>query len=839
MGGRTRSYDWSKTSLGVPDQWPLSLRTTLPIILKARFPMFLFWGPEHLCFYNDAYRPILEREGEPLMALGRPGAEVWPAIWPTIEPLIDQALAGEETSWSDDQLSPSHGNGQPDMACRTYTYNSVIDELGQPVGVFVTGAESRGQVTRNQQLRHSKQRFQNLIRDISVGIIVLGGEDMRVHIVNQAYAQLINRSREALLNKPLFSIIPETESVFRPIIDEVRVTGNPRSLYNQPYFVHDGGERKEGFLNLVYQPYRELDGTISGVMVICQDVTEQMLAQQQIIASESKLRSVIESAPYPIAVYTGPQMRIQFANQSILDAWGRDKNVIGKPYAAVLPELATQGIYEQLNGVYTTGIAFHAQNQRVDIVVDGRLQSFYFKYSFTPLYDNDGQIYGVTNTGAEVTDLVVARQKQAEAEVSLRTAVELAQLATWSLDIRTSSLTYSERLMHWLGLSQPTKKLGNVYTLLPEEYRSSVADAIAAVIQPGSPGLYTNEHPIINQLTGQQRIIHVQAQVSYDSTTGEPVLLSGVAQDVTQQRRLQLTLEQQVMERTEELAAVNEELAATNEELASSNEEYASINEEYMSINEELTESTNQLIRSNENLQRFAYIASHDLQEPLRKIQSFGDLLRSGYADQLGEGVDYLTRMQASAGRMSTLIKDLLTFSRIATGQETRELVSLAQVVQQVLSDLDLIIAETGASVTVGDLPTVVGNPAQLSQLFTNMLSNALKFRRTDAEGVPVAAHVKISAQSVLERELPSSVKPSRSADWYHRIDVADDGVGFDEKYLDRIFQVFQRLHGKSEFAGTGIGLAICEKVTTNHGGAITATSQPGEGSTFSVYLPM
>lgn len=258
-----------------------------------------------------------------------------------------------------------------------------------------------------------------------------------------------------------------------------------------------------------------------------------------------------------------------------------------------------------------------------------------------------------------------------------------------------------------------------------------------------------------------------------------------------------------------------------------------------MAINEELVESTSQLIRSNENLQQFAYIASHDLQEPLRKIQSFGDLLRRGYADQLGEGVDYLIRMQSAAGRMSTLIKDLLTFSRIATELETHSAVSLGQLVQLVLTDLELTIAETGALVNVGDLPTVVGDAAQLNQLFTNLLSNALKFRRVDDGGVPVTPRIEISSRSVRARELPETVKPSRAVDWYYQIDVADNGVGFDEKYVDRIFQVFQRLHGKSEFAGTGIGLAICEKVAVNHGGAITATSQPGQGATFRVFLPM
>jgi PAS domain S-box-containing protein len=833
MGERTRSHDWSTTSLGTPDQWPQSLRTTVSIILNSRFPMFLFWGPELLCFYNDAFRPSLGNEGKHPHALGKPAIEVWPKTWRTIKPLIDQVLTGEGASWSED-----HRNRQMEDVYRTFSYSPVSDESGEPAGVFVTCTETTSKVKTIDQLRISEQRFQNLMQEVSVGIIVLMGEEMRVDVVNRVYAQLIDRSREELQDKPLFSIIPEAEDVFRPIIDKVRQTGDSLYLYDQPYAVNVGHKQKEGFLNLVYQPYRELDGTIAGVMVLCQDVTTQVKAKQQVKRSEAKLRSLVESAPFPIGVYVGPNMIIEFANQSIMDVWGKGNNVIGKPYAAVLPELATQEIFDQLSSVYKTGIAFHANNQRVDIVVDGVLQPYYFKYSFTPLFDETGQVYGVMNTAADVTDLVIARQRQADAETSLRGAIELAQLATWTLDIRAGRFTYSERFMEWLGFADDTKTLDDAFDPVPEAYRSSVADSIAAAIRPGSSGFYNNEHPIINRITGKQRIIHVHAQVSY-SVTGEPLLLSGTAQDVTEQRMVQLALEQQVQQRTEELAAANEELAATNEELSATNEELESSNEEYAAINEELTESTDMLLRSNDNLQRFAYIASHDLQEPLRKVQQFGDLLRVGYGDQLSEGLEYLNRMQSAASRMSTLIKDLLTFSRIATRQDAHELVSLTELVKQAIEDLELVITESRAVVTIDGLPTVVGDAGQLSQLFTNLLSNGLKFRRTDESGEPIPPQIRFTTQLVLLHELPPALKPARTAARYHRIDISDDGIGFDEKYLDRIFQVFQRLHGKNEFAGTGIGLAICEKVVANHGGAITATSQLGEGATFSVYLPI
>ncbi|WP_080053880.1 sensor histidine kinase [Spirosoma aerolatum] len=259
-------------------------------------------------------------------------------------------------------------------------------------------------------------------------------------------------------------------------------------------------------------------------------------------------------------------------------------------------------------------------------------------------------------------------------------------------------------------------------------------------------------------------------------------------------------------------------------------------NQQLVNLNATLVLANQSLNRLNLNLKQFTYIASHDLQEPLRKVQQFGDLLKEHYSSQLGDGVNYLDRMQLAASRMSTLIKDLLSYSRISTKPEALQPVSLNEVVNLALTDLELRIQETNARIEVGSLPMVVGDASQLGQLFMNLLSNALKFRQPDDAAVPPL--IRLEASRIATTDLPASITPTGVAQAYYRIDVLDNGIGFDEKYLDRIFQVFQRLHGRNEFSGTGIGLAICEKVVTNHGGAITASSQVGQGSVFSVYLP-
>jgi signal transduction histidine kinase len=233
-----------------------------------------------------------------------------------------------------------------------------------------------------------------------------------------------------------------------------------------------------------------------------------------------------------------------------------------------------------------------------------------------------------------------------------------------------------------------------------------------------------------------------------------------------------------------------------------------------------------ELARSNRELEAFASVASHDLQEPLRKITAFGARLKSHCGEALGEkGHDYLERMQSAAIRMQSLIDDLLAYSRVTTRGQPFVSVSLAGVTREVLSDLELRIERTGARVEVGELPTIEADPTQMRQLLQNLLSNALKFQQPGQ--VP---RIRVDGRML-------GGTRGRNGAATVQIRVEDNGIGFDEKYLDRLFKPFQRLHGPSVYEGTGIGLAICKKIAERHGGTITARSAPGQGACFLVEL--
>jgi two-component system sensor kinase FixL len=228
-----------------------------------------------------------------------------------------------------------------------------------------------------------------------------------------------------------------------------------------------------------------------------------------------------------------------------------------------------------------------------------------------------------------------------------------------------------------------------------------------------------------------------------------------------------------------------------------------------------------QLQRSNRELQDFASVAAHDLQEPLRKILAFGDRLDERCGAALGEeGRDYLFRMQNAAERMRQLIDDLLVFSRVTTRGQPFAPVDLSVVAHQVLSDLDVTIEKTAGRVEIGPLPTIEADATQMRQLLQNLIGNALKFRRPEEP-----PRVRVAAELI-------------DGGAQCRLTVTDNGIGFDEKYLDRIFTIFQRLHSRHEYEGTGVGLAICRKIAERHGGTITASSRPGQGAVFVVTLP-
>jgi PAS domain S-box-containing protein len=412
-------------------------------------------------------------------------------------------------------------------------------------------------------------------------------------------------------------------------------------------------------------------------------------------------------------------------------------------------------------------------------------------------------------TSLDVTELKRQQQALQKAEVRQQSEARLHALlmqAPVAIAIfrgveLTIELANDEHLRFW-GRTAAEVIGRPVFEAIPEATGQGYEAIFERVLQTGQPYTAQEQYVELNR-HGQREDIWVD--VTYqplregDTVTG----VMEVVHDCTAQVLARQQIEAVVAERTQLLQQANAELT-----------------------------------RSNEHLQQFAYVASHDLQEPLRKIQSFGNMIAQQYQTELGPtGQDMLRRMQNAASRMSQLVHDLLAYSRLATQQQPFQPVPLQAVVEAVLCDNELTIRTRQAQVEVGTLPTLPADPSQMQQLFSNLIGNALKY--VSPGTVP---QVRIACRHIAITELPTGLllppKAGESMRHCHEISVTDNGIGFDEQYLDRIFGMFQRLVGRSQYEGSGMGLAICKRVVDNHGGAITARSTPGQGSTFVVYLP-
>lgn len=491
MGKLIRSKDWSKTPLGDPAFWPQSLCTILSVVLNNPFGMYIAWGNEYTQLYNDNFRPILGLTKHP-EALGISSKETFSEIWDTIGPMFADVMKGKAVGFPDFMV-PLNRNGFTEECYFDFSYSPIKIESGEVGGVLVTVIETTDKKKGAEALKQSNTRFKNNIMQAPVAMCVFRGKNHVVEIANEQMIQLWGTTSENVLNKPIFEALPETKNNhLESLLDNVYITGEKFTANEEPVLLPRNGKMEQTYINFVYEALTETDGTISGIVAVAIEVTAQVLSRYQIQESEQKIRQLVENAPFPIGVYVGKEMRIELANQSIIDVWGKGNDVVGKLYTEILPELDNQSIFEQLNTVFETGQSFHSKNTRVDITINGKLETFYFNYSFTPLYDVNGNIYGVMNTAANLTDLNLANKKIAENENNLRSMVLEAPIGICVLDAPTLvSEIVNESFIEVAGKTYD-EIAGKHYWDTFAEVKPYYEEALQKVITEGVP-FYANE----------------------------------------------------------------------------------------------------------------------------------------------------------------------------------------------------------------------------------------------------------------------------------------------------------------------------------------------------------
>jgi PAS domain S-box-containing protein len=600
MGQLIRAFDWSRTSLGPVQYWPQSLRMTLSIMLAAKLPMGLWWGADLVQFYNDAYRPCLGQEGKHPRALGQRGPDCWPEEWPLLAPLIGQVLAGGEATWQENVPIPIYRDGRTEHAYWTFSYSPVRDETGRVAGVLVLCQETTRQV---ENLRLAGQRFQNFVRQATVGMIVLSGEEMVVEVVNNAYSQLVDRSPSELLNKPLFSIIPEAKPHFHPILEKVRLTGEPLYLYEHPYFVLVDGMRKEGFLDLVYQPYEEATGSAAGVMVLCHDVTEKVLARRKVEESEAKYRGLFETMDQGFCIvemiFEAAHRPVDYCfleTNPVFEKQTGLKDAIGKTARELVPDLEDRW-FEIYGKVALTG-------EPIRFVEGSQALGRWFEvYAFRP-GGNESRRVAIL-----FTDITRQNQAQAalqESEEHFRTFANNIQNLAWMATPEGWIHWYNQRWYEYTGTDLEEMQGWGWEKVHHPDHLDRVVDFAKGAWSKGETWELTFP---LRGADGAYRWFLTRAFAVKDAE-GKVLRWIGTNTDIDAQKRAQATLAQREREAqslAEELAAANEELRAANEEIQASNEELGVAN--------------GQLTRTNADLDNFVYTASHDLKAPILNIE--------------------------------------------------------------------------------------------------------------------------------------------------------------------------------------------------------------------------
>lgn len=635
-----------------------------------------------------------------------------------------------------------------------------------------------------------------LFIDHTPAAIAIFDLDMRFLRCSGRWLEDYRQQDNVLIGKTYYEVFPEDADRWQAVHARC-LRGEVEKCDGEPITQQDGTVE---WLKWEMHPWRNATGEIGGLIMSTEFITSQKELEQALRDSEMRYQDLYENAPDMYVSVDSETSHIVQCNQTLSTTTGYAKEeMIGHPVL----DMYHPDCHDQAHAAFQMFVADGVVNDKELQLQckDGRKLDV--SLNVRAIRDENGNIVASRSSWRDITDRKQAeRMVQAERRRFQRTfeqaAVGIAHVGPDGRWMRVNN-----RLCDIVGYTREE--------LLEKTFQDIThpddLDKDLKQVHRMLAGEITNYTMEKRYLKKSGEVVWINLTVSLvRNDDNEPDYFISVVEDIETRKRMEeqiqqvnLDLEKRVEERTAALHTANEQLQTYTRELKQRNQE----------------------------LEEFAYVASHDLQEPLRKIQAFGDRLSDRFEDVLPEqGQDYLSRMKQAARRMQTLIADLLTLSRVTTRAKPFEPVDIATVVKGVLSDLEARIEDTNGQVEVEPLPKIEADQGQMRQLFQNLIANALKFHQQD-----VAPHVKISSH------IPDDTVNGNDRWW--TFTVEDNGIGFDEKYKDRIFQSFERLHGRNNYEGTGMGLAICRKIVERHSGSIIAEGKLGEGSKFTIKLPV
>jgi len=789
-----KTFDWT-TTLGDPETWSSTLKTSASICLSSRFPVLILWGREMVQIYNDAYKDMIGLKHP--AAYGAKAKDAWPDLWPEIGQMLTSVLEEGESFLLENHPFTINRRGYPEQCYFTFSYSPIFND-SDIEGIFVSVNETTELVLTNQNLRkHRNKELKNLFIQAPIALAILRGPDHVVEIANEEMLRLWGATAEEVMDRPIFKAKPEARNQgYEALLDSVFTTGKRVVIDESPLSLKRFGKQEDFFIKLTYEALKEEDGTISGIMVLADEITEQVNARKAIEESEMRQRIAIEAAH--IGTFDLDIQNSQFRfSERLANIFGY-KDTRGLSRKDLTDRIHPEDIAHRAAAheeAFRTGSLFYEAR-----VVWGDNSIHWFRASGKVVYDKQGRPWRMFGTTLDITD-----QKTQSERLEKLVADRTARLEQRHEELKRSEERYHKMveevqdyaiilldkdgiIRNWNKGAEKIKQykqeevLGRPFHIfyLPHDRASGLPDKL------------------INEAATHGRAIHEGWRLRKDQTKfwgsititalhdddNNIIGFSKVTRDLTERK------------------AAEDQLRAYAQELEFQNHE----------------------------LEQFAYVASHDLQEPLRKIQTYSGIMQKNLG-QKDVMQNYLTKVNSSANRMQDLIKSVLSYSRLTRDGQPKKEVALDTILKTVVEDFELLIQEKNAVIESEPLPTVLGVTLHLNQLFANLIGNSLKF----TDKTPV---IKISSRRLTGGEVPNPPGNAESKS-YLEVSLSDNGIGFDQQFEKQIFTMFQRLHAKHEYSGTGIGLAICRKIMENHGGFITAKSEVGKGATFYLYFPV
>ena len=655
---------------------------------------------------------------------------------------------------------------------------------------FGTNTDIAEQKKTEAVVKESEQRFRNMAEGSDI-LIAVGDETGSAIYFNKAWVKFTGRPVIDLLKFGWADLIHQDDrSNFLTIY--LKATENKQPWVGE-FRILNCQQEYRWILAKGTARYQD-DKTFTGYVSSCFDITELKETQDALKKSEQRFRNLILQSPVAMVILRGPEHRIEMANTMVEKRWGCGQvDFTNKTMEDLFPVLRQENHNNLLNNVYKTGQSFREYESEVYFEENNGFKTCYFDFEYAPLFENDGSVSGIIATINDVTEYVEARQKIEKSEQKFKMLANSMPQFAWTSDIHGNLNYYNRSVFDYSGLTIEQINADGWLQIVHPDDREANINFWTEAITTGKDFLF--EHRF-RRHDGEYRW-QLSRAIPQKDEMGIIQMWVGTSTDIQDQKTFANELEKQVSERTKQIAQNNVELEKMNKEL-----------------------------------QSFAYISSHDLQEPLRKIQIFSSQIMENELDNLSDsGKDKFARMQTAAKRMQTLIEDLLTYSRTGTAERSFETLNIKKIIEDVKDEIQDELLQKNATIELIGENNLNIIPFQFRQLIHNLISNSLKFTRLNQSPYIIIKSRVLKGIDLGNEKLVADEN-------YCHISFSDNGIGFESQYNERIFEVFQRLHGIKEYKGTGIGLAIVKKIVDNHSGIITAQGDIDNGATFDIYLP-